>query len=97
MTKRRIGEPKMDARAEQPDDAGEDGSDEPASDLPTGLSKPAQRALASAGYVRRAQFTTLSEADILQLHGMGPKALEMIRRALAARGQSFANGPRGRR
>lgn len=64
--------------------------DESTSDLPSGLSKPAQRALAAAGYKRLAQFTTVSEADLLQLHGMGPKALEMIRSALRARGQSFA-------
>jgi DNA-directed RNA polymerase alpha subunit len=61
-------------------------------DLSTTLSRPAQRALAGAGYSRLEQFTQLSEADILQLHGMGPKALEQIRCALAARGLSFAEG-----
>ena len=66
-------------------------SDEPESDLPTALAKPARRALAGAGYVRLEQFTKVSEADLLQLHGMGPKALEQIRRALAAKGQSFAD------
>jgi hypothetical protein len=60
------------------------------SDLPSGLSKPARRALAGAGYVRLEQFTEVSEAEVLRLHGMGPKALELIRRALAARGESFA-------
>lgn len=62
------------------------------SDLPTGLAKPAQRALAAAGYLRLEQFTKLSEADVLQLHGMGPKALDLIRRALMAQGLSFDNG-----
>jgi hypothetical protein len=62
------------------------------SDLPTGLAKPAQRALAAAGYLRLEQFTKLSEDDVLQLHGMGPKALELIRRALMAQGLSFDNG-----
>lgn len=65
-------------------------NNEPESDLPAGLAKPARRALTGAGYVRLEQFTKLSEAEILQLHGMGPKALDQIRRALAARGQSFA-------
>ena len=60
------------------------------SDLPAGLAKPAQRALAGAGYVRLEQFTRVSEAEVLQLHGMGPKALEQIRRALADRGRAFA-------
>lgn len=61
------------------------------SDLPTELAKPAQRALAQAGYLRLEQFTKLSEAEVLRLHGMGPKALGQLRRALAARGLSFAD------
>lgn len=64
------------------------------SDLPAGLAKPARRALAGAGYVRLDQFTKVSEAELRKLHGMGPKALEQIRRALAARGQSFADASR---
>jgi len=60
------------------------------SDLPTGFAKPAKRALARAGYVRLEQFTKLTEDEVLMLHGTGPKALELIRRSLAARGQSFA-------
>lgn len=46
------------------------------SDLPITLAKPAQRALEGAGYLRLEQFTKLSEAEVLQLHGMGPKAME---------------------
>ncbi|MCY9517834.1 helix-hairpin-helix domain-containing protein [Paenibacillus apiarius] len=63
---------------------------EPESDLPAGLAKPALRTLTGAGYVRLEQFTKLSEAEVLRLHGMGPKALDQLRRALAAKGQSFA-------
>ena len=62
------------------------------SDLPIELSNPARRALVGAGYVRLEQFTRLSEAEVLRLHGMGPKGVEMIRRALAAKGLSFADG-----
>ena len=65
---------------------------EPEIDLPAGLGRPAQRALAAAGYTRLEQFTTVGESDILKLHGMGPKALEQIRRALAAKNLSFADG-----
>ena len=65
-------------------------NDQQTSDLPRELSNPARRALTGAGYVRLEQFTQLSEAEVLRLHGMGPKAIEMIRRALAARGLSFA-------
>jgi hypothetical protein len=60
--------------------------------LPSGLGKPAQRALAGAGYVRLEQFTQVSEAEVLELHGMGPKALGVLRSALEARGLSFADG-----
>ncbi len=63
---------------------------EPASDLPAGLASPARRALVAAGYTRLEQLTKVSEAELLALHGMGPKALDQLRRALAARGQSFA-------
>lgn len=61
------------------------------SDLPEGLAAPARRALAQAGYTRIDQFTELTEAEVRQLHGMGPKAMQQIRLALAARGRSFSN------
>lgn len=70
-------------------------SNEPDNDLPSGLGKPAQRALAGAGYSRLEQLAQVSEAEILGLHGMGPKAMERLRSALAARGLSFA-GEEGR-
>jgi hypothetical protein len=68
---------------------------EPKSDLPSGLAKPAQRALAAASFTRLEQFTEVSEANLLKLHGMGPRALDTIRRALAAKGLSFAGADRG--
>lgn len=63
-------------------------------DIPAGLAKPAQRALAGAGYTRLEQLTRVTEDEILRLHGMGPKELGQLRSALAARGWSFA-GARG--
>lgn len=66
-------------------------SHEQASDLPTELAKPARRALIQAGYLQLEQISKLSETEILKLHGMGPKALEQIRRSLAANGKSFAD------
>lgn len=59
-------------------------------DLPPGLPKPAQRALAGAEYLSLDQLAQVSEEEVLKLHGMGPKALERLRRALAAGGRSFA-------
>lgn len=60
-------------------------------DLPR-LSAPARRALAAAGISRLEQLTTMTEAELLSLHGMGPKATDELRGALAARGLSLA-GP----
>ena len=62
------------------------------SDLPIELAEPARRALSQAGYWRLEQLTELSEAEVKQLHGVGPKALDQLRRALAALGLSFAGG-----
>ena len=61
------------------------------SDLPGGLAAPARRALCQAGYTRIEQFSELTEAEVRQLHGMGPKAIEQIRLALADMGLSFSN------
>lgn len=62
-----------------------------ASDFPT-IGAPARRALASAGYTSLAQLSTASEADLLRLHGMGPKAIGQLREALTAQGLAFASG-----
>jgi len=69
--------------------------DEPENDLPPGLAQPALRALRAAGYTHLEQFTGITEAELLKLHGMGPKALGLIRSALQARGLSFANSDAG--
>jgi hypothetical protein len=61
------------------------------SDLPEGLAAPARRALAQAGFIRIEQFTDLTEAEVSQLHGLGPKAIDLIRLALAAKGLTFSN------
>jgi len=59
-------------------------------DLPSGLPKPAQRALAAAGYTSLAQLARVSETDLRRLHGVGPNAIEKLRRALAEWGLTFA-------
>jgi len=60
--------------------------DEP---FPRGVPKPAQRALASAGYTRLDQLTTARESDLAALHGMGPKALNLLKEALKREGKTF--------
>ncbi|MFC7680727.1 DNA-binding protein [Paenibacillus sp. GCM10028914] len=60
-------------------------------DLPTGLAKPAQRALANAGITQLEQVSKLSESELKQLHGIGPNAVEQLRKALEVQGLKFAN------
>jgi hypothetical protein len=62
-------------------------------DFPKGLSRPARRALAGAGYVRLEQLAEVGEDEVSGLHGMGPRALEQIRGAMASRGLSFMDRP----
>jgi hypothetical protein len=62
---------------------------QPVSDLPK-LAAPARRALDAAGIQRLDQLTAFSETEIKQLHGIGPNAIDQLRRALAAEGLSFA-------
>lgn len=59
------------------------------SDLPK-ISNPATHALTEAGYFRLEQFTKVTEADILKLHGVGPKGIRILNEALKERGLSFA-------
>jgi hypothetical protein len=61
------------------------------SDLPK-LAAPAHRALIGAGYLRLEQLAELSEADVKDLHGMGPNAMKRLRAALEERGLSFRDG-----
>lgn len=68
-------------------------TNKPATDatgFPPKLSAPALRALDTAGYTHLAQLTAVTEKELLQLHGMGPKGIRLLREALAARGLSFA-------
>ncbi len=56
------------------------------SDLPR-IGKPATRALAQQGIVRLDQLSAMSEAQLLALHGVGPKAIAILRAALDAAGR----------
>jgi hypothetical protein len=61
-----------------------------ASDLPTELAAPARRALDAASITSLAQLARGSESEVLELHGMGPSAIRIIRSAMKARGLSFS-------
>jgi len=61
------------------------------SDFPK-IGAPATRALEAAGYSRLEQLTRITEAELGQLHGMGPKALVILRETLQEKGLSFKAG-----
>lgn len=45
------------------------------------IGSPATRALAAAGITRSSQLADYSEQDLLALHGVGPKAIRLLREA----------------
>ena len=59
------------------------------------IGAPATRALEAAGYTNLKQLTKVTEAELAQLHGMGPKALGILRDTLKAEGLSFKQGQAG--
>ena len=61
------------------------------SDFPK-IGAPATRALEAAGYTSLKQLTKVTEAELAQLHGMGPRAIGILREALKAEGLSFKQG-----
>jgi RNA polymerase sigma-70 factor (ECF subfamily) len=62
--------------------------DMPDGDLPE-IGAPATRALAAIGITRLDQVAERSEAELLALHGFGPRALSILRDELAAHGRSM--------
>jgi predicted flap endonuclease-1-like 5' DNA nuclease len=67
---------------------------ESSDDLPN-IGNVARRALANMGYTRLEQFTTVSEKELLKIHGVGPKAIRILREALELKGLSFASSKGG--
>ncbi len=62
---------------------------DPENMLPATLPRPALRALALAGIIALEQVAARTEAEIAAMHGVGPKAIEQLRLALAAKGWGF--------
>lgn len=60
-----------------------------ADDFPPKIGAPATRALAAAGITSLAGLAKWTEADLLALHGMGPKAVGILRATLTDEGASF--------
>ncbi|MCW1248703.1 DNA-binding protein [Acaricomes phytoseiuli] len=66
------------------------------SSLPEGaglprIGRPATDALTRAGYSGLDQLTGMTAKELLTLHGVGPKAIRILRQALAQRGEYFAD------
>jgi hypothetical protein len=53
------------------------------------IGAPATRALAAIGVTTLSQVAEHSEEELLALHGSGPRAVRILREALAERGLSF--------
>lgn len=68
--------------------------DLPAGDLQTELTprigQTACRVLALAGYTRYDDLTRASAAELMRIHGVGPKAIRILHEELALRGLAFA-------
>lgn len=58
-------------------------------DLPRAIGRPATRALTAAGITTLAQVADLTEAELRAMHGIGPKAVDVLREALDADGRAF--------
>lgn len=56
---------------------------------PEGLAKPAHRALANAKIASLKQLAAKREAEVVELHGMGPNGVAVLKRVLKASGLSF--------
>ena len=58
-------------------------------DLPLGIGKPAPRALNDVGIRTLDDVAKWQESELAALHGVGPKALGILKAALGAQGLSF--------
>ncbi|MDQ0375465.1 helix-hairpin-helix domain-containing protein [Cellulomonas humilata] len=58
----------------------------PPTPLPRGIGRPATAALALAGITTLDDVRGVDPDELLRLHGVGPKAIRVLREALAATG-----------
>ncbi len=63
--------------------------DEPVTDFLAGLSAPARRALQNNGIKTVKDLSKLTEAEVLQLHGIGKTAIPVLQKALKEKRLSF--------
>ena len=60
------------------------------SELPAAMGKVARRELALNGLTRLDQFDAASEKELLAIHGVGPKAIRILREHLERDGRMLA-------
>jgi predicted flap endonuclease-1-like 5' DNA nuclease len=53
------------------------------------IGQPATQALEAAGVTRMEQLCEWREKDLLKLHGVGPKAIRILKEVMAEKGLSF--------
>lgn len=56
------------------------------------MGKVAPRELAVNGITRFEQLTQMTERELLAIHGVGPKAIRILREELQSRGLSLRDG-----
>jgi hypothetical protein len=61
----------------------------PDAGLPRSIGAPATRALTAAGYTELSQLANVPATELGQLHGVGPRALRLLREALQEQGMSL--------
>ncbi len=64
---------------------------EQVTEFPARMGKTAPRGLALHGYTRYEQLTRTTAAELLKIHGVGKKGIQILREELDARGLSFAD------
>lgn len=61
-----------------------------ATEFPPSMGRVAPSSLALHGYTRYDQLTGVTRAELLRIHGVGPKAIQILEEELAALGLAFA-------
>jgi len=62
-------------------------------EFPRSIGRVAARGLEAHGYTRYDQLFAVTEKQLLEIHGVGPKAVAILREELANRGLGFASAP----
>jgi hypothetical protein len=61
-------------------------------EFPPRMGKVSRRELALAGFTRFEELTKTTPKELLAIHGVGKKAIDILREELGSRGMTFADG-----